>query len=291
MERIIVACTNGKELGEKLVKELGVATADYELRNFPDGETYFRIDSDVKGKEAIIVQGGYPNPNNALMEALICVSTSKELGAEKATLVFPYFPYARQDKVFKEGEAFSLKLAAKLLKDVGTDFIITADAHFKKDYGEYDFFGIPAVNISGGPLLAQHLKEKFSVEELNIISPDFGASEMINTTAKKTNSTPIILSKKRSGDYEVDINGELDVSGKHVLVLDDIISTGGTMARAITMAKDAGAEKVYAAATHGLFVGEAMSKLKVADHIVTTDSVINENSEVSLAGEIAGVLK
>lgn len=292
MKKIVIPCSNAIKLGKNIAKELKSDLAEYETRKFPDGEIYFRIDSDLKDKEAIVVQSGYPNPNDAVIELFLAISAAREMGAEKITVVVPYFPYARQDKKFKEGEAFSLKIIANIFKTLGVGFVVTVDAHFRKDYGDYDFFGIPAQNISSGPLLAKYIKEKFSLGDLQIVSPDFGASGMVELAAKESNSTATVLEKKRSGDFEVDVKGELDVSGKSVLVLDDIISTGGTMVKATGMVKDAGSEKVFAAATHGLFVGDSMKKLKEStDYLVTSDAIGNETSKVSLAGVIVEVLK
>ena len=132
------------------------------------------------------------------------------------------------------------------------------------------------------------MKAKFSLNKLHIISPDFGASELVRQAADETNSTYTSLQKKRTGDFSVEMSGELNVQGKNVLVLDDIISTGGTMVKAIELCKQNGAARVFAAATHGLFVGDALWKLRSsAEYIVTTDSVKNETAEVSLAHEIA----
>jgi len=147
------------------------------------------------------------------------------------------------------------------------------------------------VVFSGGSLLAHYVKAKFSLNKLHIISPDFGASELVKEAAENTNSSFTALQKKRTSDFSVEMSGKLNVQGKNVLVLDDIISTGNTMIKAIELCKQNGAARVFAAATHGLFVSDALWKLRTAaEYIVTTDSVRHETNEVSLAHEIAGVL-
>lgn len=292
MKKIIIPCSNATELAAALSTELKCETAQFEYRKFPDNEIYFRIDTDLKGTEAIIVQSGFPNPNDSLVELILAIDSCKTKKAKSITAVVPYFPYARQDKVFKPGEAFSLQVIAKILKNLGIKRMVTFDAHFhEKEFGKYKLFGLNGINLSAGPILAEYIKNKFDLGNLHIISPDLGASELVKNAAKKTNSTFSSIEKKRTGDYQVEMSGKLDVSGKNVLVLDDIISTGGTMLKAIDLCKQNGAEKVFCAATHGLFVKESLEKLKnVSDYLVASDSIKNEVSEVSLAKEIARVL-
>ena len=289
--KVIVACSNAEGLGSKIAKEGDFELANYSTRKFPDGEVYCRIESELQGKEVIFVQSSHPNPNDALVELLLAADSAKELGAEKLTVVFSYFPYARQDKIFKGGEALSLRAVSRALQGAGFSRLITIDAHYMSEYGKYDLYGLGAENLSAGKLLVQHVKEKFGVGSLFVISPDFGASELV-ANAIGENDEHGKFKKTRTGDYEVSMEGELDVKGKDVLVLDDIISTGGTMKRAIEKAKGSGASKVFAAATHGVFGDDAIEKLgKVSDYLVTTDSIVNEKVGVSLAGEIAGVLE
>lgn len=289
--KIIVACSNAKELGKKVAEVGGFELADYSTRKFPDGEIYCRIESDLKGKEVVFVQTSYPNPNDSIVELLLAADAARESGAEKLTVVFSYFPYARQDKIFKEGESLSLRAVSKVLQGAGFSKLITIDAHYRSDYGEYDLYGLEAENLSAGKLLVDYIKDKFSINSLFVISPDFGASGLVAQAVGEGDEYGK-FKKVRSGDYEVSMEGKLDVDGKCVLVLDDIISTGGTMKKAIGKARDAGATKVFAAAAHGVFGGDAIEKLEgVSDCLVTTDSIENKTTGVSLANVIAEVLK
>ncbi|HIJ98516.1 TPA: ribose-phosphate pyrophosphokinase [archaeon] len=291
MKQLIVPCSNAVDLATKLATELKTGVVQYESRKFPDGENYFRIDTDLSGSEAVILQSGYPNPNDSVIELLLAADACKEQKARKVTAVVPYFPYARQDKRFKLGEAFSLEIIAKFLKNSGIKRIITADAHFRDDYVGYNLFSLRGTNISGGSLLAHYIKAKFSLNKLHIISPDFGASELVKQAAENTDSTHSALKKKRTSDYQVEMTGTLNVQGKNVLVLDDMISTGNTMIKAVELCKQNGAARVFAAASHGLFVSDALWRLRsAAEYVVTTDSVKNETAEVSLAHEIVNVL-
>ncbi len=291
MKQLIVPCSNAIDLATKLATELKTGVVQYESRKFPDGENYYRIDTDLTGLEAIIVQTGYPHPNDALVELFLAVDAAKSRGARKITVVTPYVPYGRQDKQFKQGEAFSLQVIAKGLKSVGVKRVVTTDAHFRDAYGGYNLFGLRGTNVSGGAILAHYVKAKFSLNKLHIVSPDFGATELVKEAAHNTESTYTALQKKRLGDTQIEMSGQLNVRGKNVLVLDDIISTGSTIIRAIELCKQNGAARVFAAATHGLFVSDSLWRLRTAaEFVVTTDSVKNETSEVSLAHEIASVL-
>ncbi len=291
MKNLIVPCSNAVDLATKLATELKTGVVQYESRKFPDGENYFRIDTDLSGAEAVIVQSGYPNPNDSVVELLLAADACKEQKAKKITAVIPYFPYARQDRRFKPGEAFSLEIVAKFLKNSGVKRIITADAHFRDDYSGYNLFSLRGTNVSGGSLLAHYVKAKFSLHKLHIVSPDFGASELVKQAAENSDSTYSALQKKRLGDMQVEMAGTLNVQGKNVLVLDDMITTGNTMIKAVELCKQNGAARVFAAATHGLFVSDALWRLRsVAEYVITTDSVKNETTEVSLAHEIASVL-
>ena len=287
----VIPCSRAVLLGQRIAEEKGWDIAKFESRTFPDGEIYFKIDSKLKGEEVYIVQTGCPEPNDAFMEMMLGAEAASNLGAVKGVGILPYVPYARQDKRFKEGEALSLNAISKMMQALGCEKLVTVDAHYMKEYGEYDLYGLPAVNVSAGTLLVNFVKEKFGLEDLFIVSPDFGASEMIEKAAKESGCESGRLEKDRKSDYEVEVSGELDVKGKNVLVLDDIISTGGTMLKAIKKLREEGAEKVFVAATHGVFAGDSMAKLgKEADYVVTTDSIENETSEVSLAPEIAKVI-
>ncbi|MFH1424286.1 MAG: ribose-phosphate diphosphokinase [archaeon] len=291
MSKVVIPLFNAQNLGEKVAKELKAEVIKHETRKFPDKEIYFRIDGNVKGKEVVLVQSGYPGPNHALMELLFACDACRDMSAKEIIVVAPYLPYARQDKRFKDGEAHSLKTVAKILKSLGVSKLITADAHYRDDYGEKDLFGLKNVNISAGKLLVEHLKKKFGVEGMHVISPDLGASGMVKNAASAEGVEYSELKKVRKGDFDVEMFGEMDVKGKNVLVLDDIISTGGTMLLAIDKSRKAGAKKVFAAATHGIFGWDALDKLnQTADYLVTTDSIPNPTSFVSLAEEIAKVL-
>jgi|TARA_Y100000310_G_scaffold225439_1_gene227467 ribose-phosphate pyrophosphokinase len=291
MTSLVIPLFNARELGRKIALKSDKQLADVEVRKFPDREVYFRVDSSVKGNDIILVQSGYPGPNHALVETLLAADTCKDNGAKSITLVMAYMPYARQDTRFKKGEAFSLQAVAKLLLGAGVEKLITIDAHNWAEYGEMDLHGLKNLNISAGKLLVEHLMKKHKIEKVHILSPDMGASKLVEEAAKAKGAEFSALNKERKGDFEVSMTGKLDVKGKDVIILDDIISTGRTMLLALEKVKEAGAKRVFLAGVHGIFGWGSLEKLKKkADDLVSTDSIENEASEVSLAGEVAGVI-
>ena len=275
-------------------------------RIFPDGETYVKINTDVNDRDVIIVQTMFPKQNDSLMEFLLIADAAKDLGARSITGVVPYLAYSRQDRRFQQGEALSIKTVANLMKSVGMEKLITVDTHYQhKGPGEFDLFGIKCVNVSAGRLLLDHIREKIDLD-LMTIGPDLGSSEMIKYATgeemflTKEKRCPICgkpaqececrIKKKK---YEItEIESKYNFHGKNVVVLDDIIASGGTMIKAVNKIKSEGAKKVIAAATHGLFMKDSLIQLKnITDYLVVTDSIMTPVSNVSVALLIVEVLK
>jgi ribose-phosphate pyrophosphokinase len=303
---IILNGSQSTSLGEKLAIDLGIKFENVSTRIFPDGETYVRINTDVKGREVFIVQTMFPDQNDSLMEFLLIADTARDMGASKITGIVPYLAYSRQDRKFLPGEALSMKTVANLMKSVGVEKLITIDTHYKHMRpGEFDLFGITCLNLSAGKMLLGHIEEEVS-NDLMTIGPDFGSSELVKYASgeekvlKKEKKCPICglpaaeckcrIKKKK---YEItELESELDFNGKNVVILDDIIASGGTMIKAVNKVKSEGARKVLAAATHGLFMKDSLIKLKeITDYLVVTDSISTPVSNVSVASLIVEALK
>lgn len=303
---LILNGSKSQALGEKIAISLGLNFENVSTRKFPDGETYIRIDTDVKGRDIIIVQTMFPNQNDALIEFLIIAHTLKDMEVNSITGVVPYLAYARQDRKFQLGESLSAKTVAELMKAAGVDKLITVDTHYQHvKSGRFDLFGLPCVNVSAGKLLLEHVKEKVD-SDLMTIGPDLGSSELIKYTTgeemvlKKEKRCPVCglkatqckckIEKKK---YEItDVESKYNFSGRNVVVLDDIIASGGTMIKAIKKAKAEGAKKVIAAATHGLFMKDSLIQLKeLTDYLIVTDSISTPVSNVSIAPLIVEALK
>jgi ribose-phosphate pyrophosphokinase len=262
-----------------------------EIKLFPDGDSYLRINeiSKCQGEDVVLFHRLYPKQNSAIFNAAQILHTLKRVGA-RVTLVAPYLPYARQDKTFLMGESLSAQVLCKLLNDFGTVKLVTVDCHFLKKEGESEYANLRIQNLSAGRLLVEHARGKIGLEPLEVISPDQGANYLVSEYGGKS------MSKVR-GQYEhaqgpqgeeayrsvQKVEREFDVSGKNVLILDDMISTGGTMLKAVENVKKGGAKKVLCAATHGFFINDSLAKLrKASDGVFTTNSIPNEAAEVDI---------
>jgi len=211
----------------------------------------------------------------------------KGAGAKKITVVIPYFGYARQDQQFNKGEPISARAIAELISSKA-DKVITVDPH--KEY-ILDFFTVPAVSCSAVPELAQYLNKKKNIDM--VLAPDKGALERAKRAAKIIGCELDYMKKTRIDGETVRIEPKnLNAQNKNVAIIDDIISTGGTMAKSIKQLKKQGAKKVYIACTHGLFAGDAINKLKAAgcDEIISTDTIQSEYSKVKIVPCLAPLI-
>jgi ribose-phosphate pyrophosphokinase len=264
-------------------------------RLFPDGESYIRIPAPLKGETAIIVQTTFPDPDKSLLQLFLMVDAARDAGAREVVCVVPYLAYARQDKGFLEGEALSLKTVSKLLGASGVDRLIVVDVHEPDALGKFcDAAGVEMINLSAMSILAEYLKEN-GFEGAYSLSPDEGAVDLARAAGTVLGGDVSFFSKERdlyTGEIEMVVR-DLDVRERDVVVFDDIVSSGGTTARAVKGLKSQGAGRVAAACTHGLFMGDATERIKEAgaDIIVSTDTVLSPLSLVTVAGLIAGYLK
>ncbi len=285
MEPIVIAGTASQTLALALAKQLEAPLADTEIHRFPDGEVYARIDTEVDGHHAILVQTTAPNDN--LVELLLLQDAAKEAGAGRVTSVIPYYGYARQDRVFKAGEAVSSRAVARALATTA-DSVITVDPHKEEIL---DFFFQGAHSVSAIPQIAEQLGA-WGVD--CILAPDKGARDRAQQAAQILGVPFDHLEKTRLSATEVVIQPkDLDVAGKRVAIVDDMIASGGTMIKAASQLKENGAEQVYAACTHGLFTGGAIPKLKAGgiDRVLCTDTLEADCDMVSAAPAIAARLK
>ena len=273
----IIGGTASKTVAEELSKLLHVPLAEITSKRFPDDELYVRISDDLSGEEVIIVQTTYPDPN--IVELFLLQDAVKEADAKEITAVIPYFGYARQDTKFEDGEPISARAIANLIS-VYADKVITVDPH--KEH-ILDFFTVPAFSCSAVEELAKYLKEK-NVDM--ILAPDKGALERAKQASKIIGCDFDYMEKTRINGTTVEIKPKkLRAKGKNVAIIDDIISTGGTMAKSIKELKKHGAKKVFVSCTHGLFAGNAIKKLTSAgcDEIITTDTIKSDFSKVKIA--------
>lgn len=300
MEQIIIVGPASQLLAMRCAKEMGIDTLSTEYKTFPDGERYLRInvtnDEQLKGKEVIIIQStgssAAGDQNQRYFELFMMISTSKRMGASKIKVVVPYFAYSRQDKVFRPGECLFAQTLCKQIENAGADEFYTIDMHATH---VLDAFTIPTHNLDPMKLLAESLKS-LDIKDPIVVSPDKGAVDRSKAFASYfgENVEVAVFSKERDVvTGQIKMTGELPVSGKDVIIADDIIATGGTMASAIKISKKSGARKVYAVGTHALLIVNAVHTIMSAgtDVIVGTDTIDTPVSSVSMAKLLAENLK
>jgi ribose-phosphate pyrophosphokinase len=280
----VVGGTASKTVAEDLSKELHTPLAKTISKRFPDDELYIRILDDISGENVIIVQTTYPDSN--IVELFLLQNAVKEAGANKVTVIIPYLGYGRQDKKFETGEPISARAIAEHIS-LHADKAITVDPHKQHIL---DFFTIPACSCSAVPELAIYLKKK---DIDMVLAPDKGALDRARQASDIMGCSFDYIEKTRIDGATIEIKPKnLQVNNKKVAIIDDIISTGGTMAKSIKELKKQGAKKILVACTHGLFAGEAIKKIISAgcNEIISTDTIRSEFSKVKIAPCISQLL-
>ncbi|MFP3951326.1 MAG: ribose-phosphate diphosphokinase [Candidatus Bathyarchaeia archaeon] len=292
---IVIPGPASERLGARIVSSLEVGVGKLEHRTFPDGEDYIRIRAEVGGETAVLVQTTSPNPDVKLMQLLLMASTATDLGARRVIAVAPYLAYSRQDKRFKEGEALSLEVVLNLLESVGVDDLLVVDIHSERSLRRLESGkDLKVHNLSAIPLLADHLRGE-GYQGAYSLSPDEGAVDLAKTAAGILKGDYDYFQKRRdrtTGDISMKVK-RLDVEGKKAAVFDDIISSGGTMSRAVKALKEQSASKVAAVCTHALFMSNAEERIEQAgaDLILASDTIETPYSKVTIAGLVADYLQ
>jgi ribose-phosphate pyrophosphokinase len=294
-EIVIVSGSSNTPLAYLIAKRLGVQPAKVEIRKFPDNEKYVRIDSDVNGKDVFIVQSMQFKPDEYIIEALLLASAARDSGAKSVILVAPYFAYARQDERFKPGEPVSVATIAGLLNTSGINGLITVDVHRHRILDFSSVFKGKWIDVSVMPDLAKYAVTQGLVNgKTVIVGPDGEAIQWAKLAAESVNVKEYgALQKKRYGDEEVKVSGSLDLRGKNVFIVDDIISTGTTIIEASKLITEGGGRLTGVACAHGLFVNEALFKLynEGITEVISSDTVPNQTTRVSSAEALSkGIL-
>jgi len=290
---LIVGGPAANSVDEKLAEITRYRLVKIVHKVFPDGESYVRYPVSVKGEDIVIVQSLYAPQDKHFLELLLMIDAALVLGAERVIAVVPYLAYSRQDRMFLEGEAVSVRTILKTLRNLGTYAFVTVDIH--KEYS-LKHFGERAYNVTAMEEIAKHIKKQFpDIENPLVLSPDKGALIHASRVAKILNSEYDYLEKERdrvTGEIRVKPK-ELSVNGRDVIIVDDIISTGGTIALATTSVLKQGARRVIVGCTHPLLIGNAREKLRKAgiNYLVATDTIPSEYSKVTVAPVIAKLLR
>jgi len=277
-------------LGQKIAELLKTKVVSVEFKRFPDGESYIRFDGDVENEDAVIVQTTSPPQNENLLQLFLMADNAKDMKAKTITAVVPYFAYSRQDKRFRPGEAFSIKTIVTLLEASGVHRIITVNAHNPEILKA---FRIRFDDLSAITLLAEHFKNQGFDDafSLSLGKKARAVAAEANNVLKGGHGYIETRRDRLTGKVTVE-RKTLPVKGRNVVIFDDIISSGGTMIKAIEWVREQGAKSVYAACVHPLLVGDAKDKIMKsgADGIVGTDCVPSSVSLVSVAPLIAKAL-
>jgi len=280
-------------LAIKISRLTGFQLGYAQLERLPYGEKYVRISSDVEGRDVILVNSLARNPDEMLIETIFLTETLKEYGASSVIGVFPYIPYSRQDRIFIRGEAFSLKIVAKLLRDSGIDKMYVVDFHQHRLKNLSEFFGIETKNLTAMYELASYVKRNFELNNPVIVGPDEEAAQWASIVAKELGTDYILLRKMRVDAENVIIDTvPKEVAGRDVVIVDDIIFTGGTVLQAVKALKRAGCGRVYVVCTHAILSYDALKKiLEVGvENVVGSDTVLSPVSHVSVSRIISKAL-
>jgi len=267
----IVAGRSNLDLARHIAKEAGMRLAKVDIQNFSDGEIWAKYAENVRGVDLFIVQTTNPPAEN-LLELLILIDAARRASAQSITAVIPYFGYARQDRKDQPRVSITAKLVANLITEAGADRVITMDLHAPQIQG---FFDIPFDHLySSGVLIKRVLKEK--IGELSVASPDVGGLKLARSYAKRLNAELVFIDKRRPAHNVAEVMNVVgECKGKNILIVDDLIDTGGTFVNAIFALKKHGAKKVYGACTHPIFSGKALARLEGAPitKLFVTDTV------------------
>ncbi|MEC9333327.1 MAG: ribose-phosphate diphosphokinase [Candidatus Thermoplasmatota archaeon] len=278
----VVSGSTHQRLGASLAEELDAEFCGVVNRHFPDGERYIRILMDVADQEVVVIQNTFPDKK--IVELLLILQAVKEAGAKTVTCVIPYMGYSRQERIFQTGEARSAKAIAGVLGSL-CDRIFTINVHTP---AVLDFFGCEAHDINGSREVVRYLK---GFKPDMVVAPDEGSKDRCILAADMLKVPVHVMKKVRIDGRTVETSsGPVDVKGSTAVILDDIISTGGTIATAANILRDGGADRILAACTHGLFIEDAANRLRVCDDILSSDTLEGVYTRFSVAPAIADAL-
>ncbi|KWV94742.1 MULTISPECIES: ribose-phosphate pyrophosphokinase [unclassified Erythrobacter] len=270
----IMAANSNLPLARAIAGYLEMPLVDAQVRRFADEEIFVEIHENVRGEDVFVVQSTSYPANDNLMELLICIDALKRASARRITAVVPYFGYARQDRKPGPRTPISAKLVANLITEAGADRVLAVDLHAGQIQG---FFDIPTDNLFAAPVMAADIQARYGDQDLMVVSPDVGGVVRARALAKRLDNAPLAIVDKRRdrpGESEVmNIIGE--VKGRHCIMIDDIVDSGGTLCNAAQALLDQGAASVAAYITHGVLSGGAVARVdgSALKELVITDSI------------------
>src|SRR3954466_2951946 len=250
------------QLAQKICDYLQIPLGRGKTELFPDGELIVRVDEDVRGRDCYIIQPTCHPVNAHLMELFIWIDTLRRASAKRVTTVIPYFGYARQDRKDEGRTPITAKLVANLLERAGADRVVAVDLHAAQVQG---FFDIPVDHLNAGPVLTKWFKS-LKLSNRVFVSPDVGNVKRAQIYANMLGGEITIIDKRRKSGSQTEAKAIIgDVEGKNILMVDDMITTAGTMTEACKILRDHGAKYIYMSATHAIFAPPAMERLASCD--------------------------
>jgi len=286
----VIAGNASKDLGKRIARRLKAPYVEAKTRVFPDGESKITFGRIPKNSTILVVQSTYPPVDTNLLQALSIISQARNVSS-KIYAIIPYMGYARQDRQFLSGEVVTMSIVARMLKSAGAKKIVVVDIHSKI---ALNHFKIPKENVSAIPELAKYFK-RMKLKDALVVSPDMGGALRAKKFAGllQTNFIALKKSRNRNTGKVVIQSSKVDVRGKDLILVDDIISTGGSIVKAAQFLRKQKCKRVFVACTHGLFVEGAEKKIKNAgvSRIISTNTIPRSTSKVDISGVIANSIR
>ena len=259
-------------LAQNIARELGMPLAEAHVGRFPDGEVDIKISQDIRGRDCFVLQPTCPPVNENWIELLLLIDTLRRASAGRITAVMPYYGYARKDRKDEGRVPISAKVLANTLSVTGADRIVTLDMHAAQIQG---FFDLPVDHLYARPVLLEAVR-KLGMDRPVVVTPDVGGTKMARAYAKRLGADLAIVDKRRLSGSETKIEHLIgDVDGRPCVIVDDMISTGGSITQAASVLRKSGATEIVIAVSHAVFCGPAVERLDAAplDHILVTDTI------------------
>ena len=291
----IIPSSNPTDLEKSIEEKMSISPSPTIIKKFANGETYVNIKDNMRNKDVYIMPTTGTTVNDNLMETYLKADASRRMGANRVIAVLPNFPYGRQERKSEDGEPISARLNLALLHASGVDEVITTDVHAPALQGFTR--QVKLTDLESTKEMTEYFKDKINPENTVVVSPDLGGAKRADKFAKALGCDKAIIYKNRTAHNQAKAEMLLgDVEGKDCIIYDDIIDTAGTITEASKMLKKNGANKIYIAASHGLFNGPAIERLENApiEEVVVTNSELKPNSnkikQIDLAPEIVGAM-
>jgi ribose-phosphate pyrophosphokinase len=288
--------TANEPLARAICDYIDIPLGSCTIRPFPDGETFVKIDENVRGEDVFIVQPTSPPTNHNLMELFIMIDAVRRASASRITAVMPFYGYARQDRKDQPRVPITAKLIANLLVAAGASRILTMDLHAQQIQG---FFDIPVDHLYAAPVMYEYLRAK-DLTNLVVVSPDVGGLKMAHAYSQVMEAGLAIVAKRRKSATEVESMAVIgEIRGKNALLVDDLTETAGTLVNAATLIKRKGARQILACVSHAILNDVGIQRLRnsVIDELITTDTVSRpaipgvEITTLSVAGLLGEAIK